>query len=108
MMNEEQLKSIILNYIHAETGWGDPLQPYSEFEDFFLLEIERLPDDKTRVVFKYRFDEDGFSMYDKTHTLEGTALIDSSGTLIESTLEETYTGPATVFDPYKSQAKEDM
>ncbi|MHA2353844.1 MAG: hypothetical protein ACXADC_01610 [Candidatus Thorarchaeota archaeon] len=99
-MNEENLRSLILDYIHSETGWGNPLQPYSEFEDLYLDEIERLPDDKIRVVFRYRFDEDGFSQYDKSHTLEGMVMVDKTGVILESKLEETYTGPATVYDRY--------
>ena len=70
-------------------------------------EVERLPDDTIRVVFHYRFDEDGFSQYDKSHTLEGTVVIDTAGTILESTLEETYTGPATTYNRYESQSNED-
>ncbi len=99
-MNEENLRSIILAYVHAETGWGNPLQPGCEFEDLFLDEIEQLPDGKVRVAFRYNFDEDGFSQYDKSHGLEGMILIDEAGVILESTLEETYTGPATVYDRY--------
>ena len=99
-MNEEKLRSIILNFIHSETGWGNPLRPGCEFEDLFLNEIERLPDGRIRVVFRYVFDEDGFSQYDKGHVLEGMVLIDKAGGILESTLEETYTGPATVYDRY--------
>lgn len=70
-------------------------------------EVERLPDDTIRVVFHYRFDEDGFSQYDKSHTLEGTVVIDTAGTILESTLEETYTSPATTYNRYESQSNED-
>ena len=106
-MNEKHLRSIILKYIYSETGWGNPLQPGCEFEDLYLDEIDNHPDGKIRVVFRYRFDEDGFSQYDKSHTLEGTVVIDTAGTILESTLEETYTGPATTYNRYESQSNED-
>jgi len=99
-LKEIDLKTIILDFIHTETGWGSPLQPYSEFEDLFLDEIERLPNDRIRTIFRYRFDEDGFSQYDKSHTLEGKIVISSTGMILESKLEETYTGPATTNEPY--------
>jgi hypothetical protein len=67
-----------------------------------LDEIDRLSDGKNRVVFRYRFDEDGFSQYDKSHELEGMIVIDAAGMILESALEETYTGPATTYDRYVS------
>ncbi|MGY5873898.1 MAG: hypothetical protein RTV72_16750 [Candidatus Thorarchaeota archaeon] len=103
-MNNEDLKNIIFDFIHSKTEWGNPLRPGCEFADLYLDEIERLPDDRTRVSFRYRFDEDGFSQYDKSHTLEGSVVIASTGIILESTLEETYTGPATTFDPYRPES----
>lgn len=103
-MEDSDIKTIILDFIHSETGWGNPLKPQCEFGDLFLDEIGTLPDDKVKVTFRYRFDEDGFSQYDKSHTLEGEVTIDSAGAILESTLEETYTGPATTYDPYRPQS----
>ena len=103
-MKELDLNLIILDFVHSETGWGNPLKPQCEFADLFLDKIEKLPEDKVRVTFRYFFDEDGFSQYDKHHILEGFVVIDTTGAIIESTLEETYTGPGTVLDPYKSQS----
>ncbi len=99
-MDESDIRRIILDFIHSETGWGDPLRPYCEFEDLFLDEPESLEDNGTRVTFRYTFDEDGFSQYPKSHHLEGMIAIDVTGKIVESTLEETYTGPACVLDPY--------
>ncbi|MFW9927654.1 MAG: hypothetical protein ACFFDM_12965 [Candidatus Thorarchaeota archaeon] len=100
-MTKKKLESIILDYIHVETGWGNPLRPYCEFEDLIILEIIQQPEGLSEVVVKYRFDEDGFSQYDKSHTLEGRFVISSSGEVVKVELEETYTGPATVYDPYR-------
>ena len=69
-MNKKIL-AIILNFIHSETGWGDPLRPYSEFEDLNIKEIKEQGIGNKIVTFEYHFDEDGFSQYDKTHVLEG-------------------------------------
>ncbi|MHA1137595.1 MAG: hypothetical protein ACTSSE_14010 [Candidatus Thorarchaeota archaeon] len=60
-MKELDLNKIVLDFIHSETGWGNPLRPGCEFADLYLDEIEKLPGDRIRVVFRYRFDEDGFS-----------------------------------------------
>lgn len=103
-MEEPAVRVIILDFIHTETGWGNPLRPRCEFEDLYLDEIERLPDDKIRVVFRYDFDEDGFSQYSKLHVLEGLVVIDTSGTILESSLKEVYTGVGAVRDPYGFQS----
>ena len=51
-MKEIELTTIILDFIHSETGWGNPLRPRCEFEDLSIKEVERLPDDKIRVSFR--------------------------------------------------------
>ncbi|MFW9843579.1 MAG: hypothetical protein ACFFEV_03295 [Candidatus Thorarchaeota archaeon] len=99
-MKDIDLNKIILDLVHSETGWGNPLRPRCEFEDIYLDEIERLPEDKIRVVFRYLFDEDGFSQYDKTHGLEGQVIMGTSGRILESSLKEVYTGVGAVRDPY--------
>ncbi|TFG97257.1 hypothetical protein E4H12_09110 [Candidatus Thorarchaeota archaeon] len=103
-MKEVELTTIILDFVHSETGWGDPLRPYCEFEDLYLDEIERQPDNKVKVLFRYLFDEDGFSQYDKSHSLEGMVVLDSSGSILESTLKEIFTGVAANREPYRPQS----
>ena len=100
-MKEVDLNSIILDFVHSKTGWDTPLRPHCEFEDLNLDEIERLPEDKVKVSFRYLFDEDGFSQYDKTHALEGVVVLDSSGIILESSLKEVHTGVAVNSDPYR-------
>ena len=81
------------------------MRPRCSFEDLYILSQE-LQDDKSMVVtIKYHFDEDGFSMYDKTHTLEGKFTITELGVLSDWFLEETETGVAAVRDPYKMKSK---
>ena len=103
-MKAEDLRRIILDFVHAETGWGNPLRPQCEFEDLFLDEPEELEDNRIRVTFRYSFDEDGFSQYPKDHRLEGMVVINTNGDIVESKLEETFTGPATTMDPYKPKS----
>ena len=85
-MTDRSLKAIILDFIHSETGWGDPLQPYSEFEDLFILEIMEISEGLREVVIKYRFDEDGFSQYDKSHTIEGKITVSNDGEIVKAEL----------------------
>ena len=103
-MEDSEIAAIVFDFVHSETGWGTPLRPHCEFEDLNLDEIERLPEDKVKVTFRYHFDEDGFSQYDKTHVLEGVVILDTAGNILESTLEEVHTGVATNADPYRPQS----
>ena len=103
-MKDFDLNKIILDFVHSETGWGNPLRPGCEFEDLFLDEPEKLEGDRLRVTFRYSFDEDGFSQYPKDHRLEGMVVIDATGKIVESKLEETFTGPATTMDPYRPKS----
>lgn len=100
-MNEVDLNAIVLALVHSETGWGTPLRPRCEFEDLEILEIMRLPDEMLKINFKYHFDEDGFSQYDKTHTLDGSATITVSGEILDFVLEEVHTGVAANITPYQ-------
>ena len=102
MLAEEQLRSVILDFIHEETGWGNPLRPRCEFEDLEIREVTPHPDGSLEIEVWYHFDEDGFSQYDKTHILEGRFTISISGTIDDMELEETHTGVAAVRNPYGS------
>ncbi len=103
-MKEVDLNAIILDFLHSETGWGNPLRPNCEFEDLTLGEIERLHDDKIRIMFRYLFDEDGFSQYDKTHVLDGEVTIEVSGEINVFVLKEIHTGIAVNISPYRPQS----
>ena len=101
-MSLKQIEENLLESIHQKTGWGNPLRPYCEIEDLTIKDqIEK--NDETQILnFQYIFDEDGFSQYDKTHVLEGTARISSRGTILKIELEEIHTGVATISPPYKA------
>ncbi len=99
----ERISDLILCFVHKETGWGDPLKPQCEFDDLYVRETTLLDEEKISVTFEYHFDEDGFSMYPRNHILEGKVILDKAGSILSFKLEETYTGPACVEDPYKTK-----
>ena len=102
-MNQNELEERILDFIHKETGWGDFLELYSEYEDLFFMEIKGQIDGSILVLFKYTFDEDGFSLNDKSHHLEGQLIFSKEREIVSSVLKETYTGQSSNMDPYKSK-----
>ena len=76
-MKEADINSIILDFVHSETGWGTPLRPHCEL--------------------------DGFSQYDKTHVLDGDVIINVSGKISEFELKEIHTGVAANISLYTKQ-----
>lgn len=94
-MNENQIKEKLLELIHSKTGWGNPLKPHCEIEDLYIRNIQEYPDGKQFVDFRYIFDEDGFSQYDKTHVFDGNLTI-ASGNFIKIEMEEVHTGVAAI------------
>ena len=101
-MSLKQIKEKLLEIIHQKTGWGNPLRPNCEFEDLTIRDLKEKIDETQIFNFQYIFDEDGFSQYDKTHVLKGTARISSRGTILKIELEEIHTGVATISLPYKT------
>jgi hypothetical protein len=102
-INFDEIKEIILAFIHTETGWANPLDPRCEFEELTIMEIIEENDDSCVVSFEYLFDEDGFSQYDKTHLLVGSVKINPNGQIIHKQLKETHTGEAAelLYQPKK-------
>ena len=100
-MLSKQLKNKLLEIIHSKTGWGNPLEPYSEFEYLDRLKIKEESENKQILNFEYVFDEDNFSQYSKIHRLEGSAVIMNGDTITNVELEEVSTGMATNKPPYK-------
>ncbi|MFW9851174.1 MAG: hypothetical protein ACFFF4_18760 [Candidatus Thorarchaeota archaeon] len=104
-MSELSLEKIILDYIHAETGWGNPLLAGCESEYFKIVNVVQLPGGIREVAAIYQFDEDGFSQYDRGHGLEGKFTVSRDGEIIQAELKEVYTGPGTVQDAYKPRSE---
>lgn len=101
-MLSNQLKNKLLEIIHSKTGWGDPLEPYSEFEYLDKLKIIKESEVKQILNFEYVFDEDNFSQYSKIHRLRGNAVLMNGDNIINVEIEEISTGPATNKPPYKA------
>ncbi|NHJ47751.1 MAG: hypothetical protein FK733_08185 [Asgard group archaeon] len=102
-IRSKKIKKIILDFIHEETGYANPLQLRVSFEDLWILSKKKVDENKHHVLIKYQFDEDGFSMYDKRHILEGEFTLDETGKILDWKLEETRTGEAANLDPYKTK-----
>jgi hypothetical protein len=100
----EDVKSIILDFIHEETGWGQPLQPHYEIEELTIMEMSEERDGTRTVSFEYLFNEDGFSKNDKTHILVGSVTISPTGKLLQKQLKETHCGVAAE-KKYESKPK---
>ena len=94
-MNEEQIKEKILDVIHTKTGWGNPLRLHCEIENLYIRNIQECSDRTQIATFRYIFDEDGFSQYDKTHVFDGSLTIDCEN-LFKLEMEEIHAGVATV------------
>ena len=100
-INFEKIKTIVLDFIHQETGWGNPLRPHIEIEELTIMEMKEGNDGSCSVSFEYLFNEDGFSRSDKSHILVGSVMISPTGKLIEKQLKETHRGISCgkVFEP---------
>ncbi len=95
-MKEEHIKEKLLDLIHSKTGWGNPLRPHCEIEDLYIRNKQEYPDGTQIATFRYIFDEDGFSQYDKTHVFEGSLTIDGEKNLFKLDMEEIHAGVAAV------------
>ena len=100
-MISEQIKIKLLDIIHSKTGWGDPLEPYSERDYLHKFKIVEESENKQILKFIYVFDEDNFSQYSKIHELEGSAVIMNGNNIVNVELEEVSTGAAANKPPYK-------
>jgi hypothetical protein len=81
----------ILDWVraHACGAPGD-----CQFESGGITATSPRPDGGSRLSLSYRFDQDGFSQYDKTVSFEGFVDIDSAGQPIGGELRETHRGEA--------------
>ena len=94
-MKEDQIKEILLESIHKKTGWGNPLKPFCECENLYIQNITENSDGKLIVDFRYIFDEDGWSQYDKTHVFDGHVTIEN-GNVIELEMDNIHVGVAAI------------
>ena len=106
-MKKSQIEKRLLESLHEETGWGNPLRPHCECETIYIRNITELSDGTQIVDFRYIFDEDGWSQYDKTHVFDGTITL-TSGSVIDLEIEHIHGGIAAnmIYKP-KSKKNEE-
>ena len=100
VIKDEEIEKIILDFIHEETGYCYPKQPHSHFEELTIEDMITAKDQTRSFRFRYHFDEDGFSMYEKTHLLVGWISLDSDNNIVSWELEEIDTSVFANLDPY--------
>jgi hypothetical protein len=79
-LKNDPLFTSLAKELHQASGDGAP--EFCQFDTIFLDDIQDLPDGGKSYRIQYLFDKDGFSMYDKTATYEGTVILDAAGKLI--------------------------
>ncbi|MFL7795182.1 MAG: hypothetical protein AB8I69_23785 [Anaerolineae bacterium] len=93
------LQATILHFIRDRSGLSAP--GAYQFEDLHIDIDEEHPDRSRTLRFRYFFDEDGFSQYDKTIGLEGHVTIDAEQHILvlASSLKITHIGVAAHYKP---------
>ena len=87
----------ILHFVRKRSGLGAP--GAYQFEDLYVDSDEKQPDNSRTIRFRYWFDQDGFSQYDKTIGFEGCVTLDASLHVHASHLKVTHIGVAAQYTP---------
>jgi len=93
----QDTKTIILRFVRERSGLDTPGD--YQFEDLYIDADEEHPDGNRTIRFRYVFDEDGFSQYDKTVSFEGHVTLDASSHILASNLKVTDVGVAAHYKP---------
>lgn len=93
----QDTKTIILRFIREQSGLDAPGD--YQFEDLYIDSDEGHPDGNCTIRFRYWFDQDGFSQYDKTIGFEGYVTLDADGQIQASNLQVTHIGVAAHYKP---------
>ena len=91
------IETIILRFVRKRSGLGAP--GAYQFEDLYIDSSKKLADGNRTIRFRYWFDQDGFSQYDKTIGFEGCVTLDVDLTMRASHLEVTHIGVAAQYEP---------
>jgi hypothetical protein len=91
------IETVILRFIQNRSGLGAPGD--YQFEDLCIDSDEKRSDGARTIRFRYWFDQDGFSQYDKTIGFEGCVTLDVDLTMRASHLEVTHIGVAAQYEP---------
>jgi hypothetical protein len=99
IMGKKTVDEIILEMVHKCSGCGKPDKNNCEYESFGIINKEILSDGTIDYFFSYSFDEDNFSMYDKTIGFRGKARINNQNKILELELDASEIGIAARFKP---------
>ena len=91
------VETTILCFIRGRSGLSAPSD--YQFEDLYIDSEEEHPEGNRTIRFRYVFDEDGFSQYDKTISLEGYVTLDADLRILASNLKVTEIGVAAHYRP---------
>lgn len=94
---EAPIPSTLIPAIRRQAGLAPP--GLSQFEDLSLLEQRAGPDHSLWVRFRYGFDQDGHSQYDKTLGFAGEAVREASGRWRITRLRVEHVGEAASYQP---------
>ncbi|MCK4665345.1 hypothetical protein KAU33_01265 [Candidatus Dependentiae bacterium] len=94
-MEKEEIEKVIIDYMHQETGFGPKLRDHCEFEELHINDLTTQKDGIVIIEFRYDFDADGFSQYDKTILFSGRVKIFPDKTIEEIHLYIIHQGVAS-------------
>jgi hypothetical protein len=93
----KELERIALRIAREKSGLEVPGE--SEFENLYIDDVQEQKNGNRTVFFRYVFDQDGFSQYDKTISFKGQMVVDTELRVIESNLILNEIGVAAHYDP---------
>ena len=93
----EDVEITILRFVREQSGLDAPGD--YQFEDLYIDTDEEHPGGNRTIRFRYVFDEDGFSQYDKTTSFEGFVTLDVDSHILTSNLKVTDIGVAAHYKP---------
>jgi hypothetical protein len=96
-VRKAELQALIVGFVREQARLDAP--GYCEFENLNIKRQEKGADGSQTVHFRYVFDEDGFSQYDKTITFEGYVTIDAETEIVASDLRVAALGVAAHYKP---------
>ncbi|TET54166.1 MAG: hypothetical protein E3J64_02335 [Anaerolineales bacterium] len=91
------LEETILRFVRGRTGLGEPGE--YQFDALYIDEDEEHPEGGRTIRFRYVFDQDGASQYDKTLAFEGSAIVDAEVQIVASDLKLEHVGVAAHYRP---------
>ena len=97
MIKKAELHTLIVSYIRKRAQLETP--GFREFEDLHIQSREKDPNGRLTIHFRYVFDEDGYSQYDKTTTFEGYVILDAETRIVDADLQVTDMGVAGHYQP---------